>query len=93
MSVIAFLRRDAPAAVALVACNFTPVPRENYRVGVPRGGRWRERLNSDAGDYGGSGLGNSRRARCRAGSPAHGHGLSLHLKFPPLAMVVLTPGS
>jgi len=41
-----------------VACNFTPVPRPAYRIGVPRGGRWRERLNSDAADYGGSGQGN-----------------------------------
>ena len=42
----------------LVVCNFTPVPRPNYRVGVPRGGYWREMLNSDAAVYGGSGMGN-----------------------------------
>ena len=42
----------------LVACNFTPVPRHNYRVGVPTGGFWQEVLNSDALDYGGSGHGN-----------------------------------
>ena len=42
----------------LVACNFTPVPRYNYRVGVPAGGFWQEVLNSDAVDYGGSGHGN-----------------------------------
>ena len=58
MSVISFLRRSAAGELALVACNFTPVPRETYRIGVPRGGRWRERLNSDAADYGGSGQGN-----------------------------------
>jgi 1,4-alpha-glucan branching enzyme len=89
-SVIAFLRRDRSGGVAVVACNFTPVPRERYRVGVPHGGRWRERLNSDAVDYGGSGLGNLG-ALDAAQIPSHGHGFSLHLKLPPLAVVVLTP--
>ncbi len=90
-SVISFLRRDRSGGVAVVACNFTPVPRERYRVGVPHGGRWRERLNSDAVDYGGSGLGNLG-ALDAAQIPSHGHGFSLHLKLPPLAVVVLTPG-
>ncbi len=59
MSVLVFLRKGRhPDDCTLVACNFTPVPRENYQIGVPRGGRWRERLNSDARDYWGSGLGN-----------------------------------
>src|SRR2546429_2879792 len=58
VSVISFLRRGVAGELALVACNFTPVPREAYRIGVPRGGRWRERLNSDAADYGGRGPGN-----------------------------------
>jgi len=89
-SVIAFLRRDRSGGVAVIACNFTPVPRERYRVGVPHGGRWRERLNSDAVDYGGSGLGNLG-ALDAAQIPSHGHGFSLHLKLPPLAVVVLTP--
>jgi 1,4-alpha-glucan branching enzyme len=58
-SVLSFLRKG-PASndVVLVVCNFTPVARQNYRVGVPRGGMWRECLNSDAGFYGGSGQGN-----------------------------------
>jgi 1,4-alpha-glucan branching enzyme len=77
--------------VAVVACNFTPVPRERYVVGVPRAGRWRERLNSDASDYGGSGQGNLGALEA-AQLPAHGHGYSLHLRLPPLAVVVLTPG-
>ncbi len=47
--------------MVLVICNFTPVVRSHYRVGVPRGGAWRECLNSDAADYGGSGQGNRRR--------------------------------
>jgi 1,4-alpha-glucan branching enzyme len=89
-SVISFLRRDRSGGVAVIACNFTPVPRERYRVGVPHGGRWRERLNSDAVDYGGSGLGNLG-ALDAAQIPSHGHGFSLHLKLPPLAVVVLTP--
>ena len=44
--------------VVLAVCNFTPVPRRDYRIGVPHGGVWREALNSDAADYGGSGIGN-----------------------------------
>src|SRR4029079_1882364 len=58
-SVLAFLRTARnPAEMMLIICNFTPGPRENYRIGVPRGGRWRECLNSDAPLYGGSGIGN-----------------------------------
>src|SRR6201997_355796 len=51
VSVISFLRRGAAGELALVACNFTPVPREAYRIGVPRGGRWHERLNRAHADY------------------------------------------
>ncbi|HLJ36955.1 MAG TPA: 1,4-alpha-glucan branching protein GlgB [Steroidobacteraceae bacterium] len=91
ISVIAFLRRDRSGGVALVVCNFTPVPRERYRLGVPRGGRWRERLNSDATDYGGSGQGNLG-ALETSQTPYHGQAFSLHLRLPPLAVVVLTPG-
>jgi 1,4-alpha-glucan branching enzyme len=90
VSVISFLRRGAQDELALVACNFTPVPREGYRMGVPRGGRWRERLNSDAVDYGGSGQGNLGSLTATA-SPAHGHAHSLAVRLPPLAVVVLTP--
>ena len=57
-SVITFLRKGREGELVLVACNFTPVPRYNYRVGVPRGGFWQEILNSDAVEYGGSGHGN-----------------------------------
>ena len=90
VSVISFLRQGTGGELALVACNFTPVPRPTYRIGVPRGGRWRERLNSDAADYGGSGQGNlgALEAALRA---AHGHDHSLDLRLPPLAVVVLTP--
>ncbi|HEY2809713.1 MAG TPA: 1,4-alpha-glucan branching protein GlgB [Steroidobacteraceae bacterium] len=91
LSVVAFLRRDASGAVALIACNFTPVPRESYRLGVPLPGRWLERLNSDATDYGGSGLGNEGALEAQP-QPAHGHVQSLQLRLPPLALVILTPG-
>jgi 1,4-alpha-glucan branching enzyme len=92
VSVIAFLRRGARGSVALIACNFTPVPRENYRIGVPRGGRWHERLNSDAADYGGSGQGNLGALDSEAVA-AHGQSQSLQLRLPPLAIVILTPAS
>src|SRR5438874_1963177 len=54
-SVLTFLRRSKAGELVLVACNFTPVPRNNYRIGVPRPGRWPELANSDAEAYGGSG--------------------------------------
>jgi len=70
----------------LVACNFTPVPRHNYRVGVPWGGSWRERLNSDAAIYGGSGVGNQGEAEAVPMS-YHGQPFSLSLTLPPLSVV------
>ncbi|GIW53728.1 MAG: hypothetical protein KatS3mg082_0132 [Nitrospiraceae bacterium] len=58
-SVISLLRRGTSGdELILVVCNFTPVPRVNYRIGAPRGGFWKELLNSDAREYGGSGMGN-----------------------------------
>jgi 1,4-alpha-glucan branching enzyme len=91
-SVIAFLRKDRTrGTVVLVICNFTPVVRENYRVGVPFGGIWRERLNSDAQHYGGSGQGNLGAVES-APLPAHGRFHSLNLRLPPLATLFLQPG-
>jgi 1,4-alpha-glucan branching enzyme len=90
-SVIAFLRRTRSAdGVVLVVCNFTPVPRPNYRLGVPRGGRWRECLNSDAHIYGGSGQGNMGGVDA-APLPAHGRFHSLTLTLPPLGALFLRP--
>ena len=89
-SVISFLRMDTSGAAVLVVCNFTPVLRADYRVGVPRGGRWRERLNSDASDYGGSGQGNLGAVQA-SGVGAHGRAHSLSVRLPPLAVVVLMP--
>lgn len=85
-SVVAYLRTHDDAVV-LVVCNMTPVPREQYRVGVPHAGRWVERLNTDASVYGGSGLGNAGERHTDA-VESHGHGQSLALTLPPLATVI-----
>jgi 1,4-alpha-glucan branching enzyme len=74
----------------LVVCNFTPVARAHYQLGVPQGGRWRECLNSDASDYGGSGQGNLGGVDADD-IAAHGHPHSLRVRLPPLAVVVLMP--
>ena len=88
-SIVSFLRRGAaPGEAVLVACNFTPVPRHGYRIGVPWGGDWTELLNSDARDYGGSGQGNFGAVAADA-RPAHGRPFSLVLTLPPLGMVML----
>jgi 1,4-alpha-glucan branching enzyme len=91
-SVISFLRKGRqPEDLVLVVCNFTPVLRDNYRVGVPRGGFWRECLNSDASHYGGSGQGNLGGTEA-APLPAHGRYHSLNLRLPPLSTLMLKPG-
>jgi 1,4-alpha-glucan branching enzyme len=86
-SVISFLRNaSSPAARVLVVCNFTPVPRHGYRVGVPTAGRWREALNGDAAEYGGSGQGNVGGVQTEPVA-WHGRPHSLVLTLPPLAAV------
>ena len=87
-SVLAFLRRSASGASVLVALNFTPIPRESYRLGVPFGGTWREIANSDAGDYGGSGVGNLGAVE-GAEVESHGRPWSVSLTLPPLGVVML----
>jgi 1,4-alpha-glucan branching enzyme len=88
-SVIAFLRRPRGGGPAiLVACNFTPVPRTDYVLGVPRTGRWKELLNSDAGLYGGGGWGNFGGVEAIAHA-AHGQPCSLALTLPALSAVIL----
>jgi 1,4-alpha-glucan branching enzyme len=90
-STLAFLRKgESPDDLVLVVCNFTPVPRDNFRVGVPRGGAWRECLNSDANWYGGSGIGNLGTVEA-VPLPSHGRSHSLTLRLPPLACLVLAP--
>ncbi|MCZ6514449.1 MAG: 1,4-alpha-glucan branching protein GlgB [Acidobacteria bacterium] len=86
-SAVSFLRKSTQETI-LVACNFTPVPRSGYRVGVPALGRWREILNSDARDYEGSGWGNLGGTDA-AKTPSHGRPYSLTLTLPPLAAVFL----
>lgn len=89
-SVISFERKGRSGEVVLVVCNFTPVPRENYRVGVGRPGRWRELLNSDAVPYGGSGWGNFGGVEAEE-AEAHGRRYSLRLTLPPLGVLYLKP--
>ena len=90
--VIAFVRQgDGHAAPVLVVCNLTPIPREQYRLGVPQVGFWSELLNSDARVYGGSGMGNLGGARAEPFA-AHGHAQSLLLTLPPLSILYLQPG-
>jgi 1,4-alpha-glucan branching enzyme len=84
-STISLLRKsETPQDTVLVTCNFTPVPRTGYRVGVPHGGYWRELLNSDAREYAGSGMGNLGGVSAEE-IPAHGRPFSLKLTLPPLA--------
>ncbi len=88
-SVLSFLRWDAAhCRPVLVVCNFTPVPRHNYRCGVPLPGRWQELLNSDSRHYGGSGQGNLGGIEA-APVTAHGQFHSLDLTLPPLSCVLL----
>jgi 1,4-alpha-glucan branching enzyme len=88
-SVTAWLRlgQDGAPAVAVI-CNFTPVPRHGYRVGLPAAGTWREILNSDAADYGGSGVGNMGGVTATA-QPAHGFDASAALSLPPFGALYL----
>jgi len=88
MSVIAFLRKASDGAPLLVICNFTPIPRSNFLVGVPNRGLWREILNTDAREYGGSGWGNFGGVESAPVS-AHGRLESVNLSLPPLATLVL----
>jgi 1,4-alpha-glucan branching enzyme len=88
-SVFAWLRfgEDGDAPI-LVVLNMTPVPRQGYRIGVPRAGSWAEALNSDAAPYGGSGMGNMGGA-ATAPQPMHGMADSLSLTLPPLSALFL----
>ena len=88
-SVFAFLRMGAPADKPIaIVCNFTPEIRREYRVGLPTPGRWRERLNTDAGVYGGSNVGNFGAINAER-RPMHGFSSSAALTLPPLATLFL----
>jgi 1,4-alpha-glucan branching enzyme len=87
-SVIVFLRKGIdPQDLVLVACNFTPVPRLKYGMGVPLSGFWKEVFNSDAALYGGGNIGNSGGLQTRP-LPSHGKKQSLELTIPPLGAVL-----
>jgi 1,4-alpha-glucan branching enzyme len=89
-SILSFLRFAHDGSPVLVVCNFTPVPRNNCLAGVPVGGYWRELLNSDAVDYGGSGVGNLGGAEAHP-VPTHGMPRTLTLTVPPLGCLFLAP--
>ncbi len=93
-SIVSLMRKakSVPRTV-VIACNFTPVPREDYRIGVPFPGKWEEAMNSDAALYGGSGMGNLGGVTA-TDVEAHGHGQSIQVVLPPLAMVAFVhPGA
>lgn len=91
-SIISLIRKGKNAEeTVLIACNFTPVPRYNYRLGVPTAGFWKEVLNSDAGEYGGSNLGNFGGVNADE-IPCHGHDFSVSLTLPPLGVVFFKLG-
>jgi 1,4-alpha-glucan branching enzyme len=90
-SVYAYYRiAKDPNQIVVVVENFTPVPRQKYRVGVPRAGCYREIINSDAAIYGGGNIGNAGAVYTEP-IPAHGHAQSLSLTLPPLGMLMLKP--
>jgi 1,4-alpha-glucan branching enzyme len=92
-SVFAFLRHALdPNDMLAVVCNFTPVPRYDYRVGVPTGGPWREVLNTDSSVYAGGNIGNGG-VVWALDEPWAGQPHSLRLTLPPLAAVYLKPGT
>lgn len=86
-STLSFIRRnDNNGEEIIIVCNFTPVPRHNYRVGVSTDGFWQECLNSDSKNYGGSNQGNLGYVEASP-VPAHGRSFSLTLTLPPLGIV------
>lgn len=90
-SIISFVRwSKAPGDHIVIACNFTPVPRTAYRIGVPESCYYREILNSDSEDYGGSNVGNQGGARADAVA-WHGQPCSMEITLPPLAVVYFKP--
>ncbi len=88
-SVLAYVRRDGEDFLVVVL-NFTPVPREDYRIGVPEPGRYVRRLSSDEGRYGGSGFETLGVVDTEAVA-FHGYPQSLRLRLPPLGALVLAP--
>jgi 1,4-alpha-glucan branching enzyme len=91
-SVFAMLRISADGrSIILAVSNMTPVPRTNYRIGVPEAGEWREILNTDAAIYGGGNIGNGG-ILASEDVPSHGRPVSLPLVLPPLSTIMLRWG-
>src|SRR5882724_697813 len=91
-SMLSFMRKSKNAGeIVVVVFNFTPVPRHNYRVGVPYGGYWREILNSDSKEYGGADFGNAGGAEAQE-IEAHRRPYSLNLIVPPLGALFFKSG-
>lgn len=87
-SVLTYIRKGHDAKNDLiVACNFTPVPRENYRIGIPKSGKLKEIFNTDNTQYGGSGMINS--AIKTTDTPWHGYKKSVEITIPPLGVVIM----
>ena len=85
-SVLSLVRKGkSTSTLLLIVCNFTPVPRQGYRIGAPRRGFWREALNSDAAKYGGSGMGNGGGIAAEP-TPLHGRPCSVLVTLPPLSV-------
>jgi len=90
-STLSFTRRARdPDDLLVVACNFTPLARHRYSIGVPSAGFWTELVNSDAGDYGGSGVGNLGGVQSDPRA-WHGQPQSITVTLPPLGIVVFKP--
>lgn len=89
-SVVSFLRRSKDGRELIFIGNFTPVPREGYRIGVPKNTVWREVLNSDSSIYGGSNMGNLGKITTKE-HEFHGRPYSVLAMLPPLACIVLEP--
>jgi 1,4-alpha-glucan branching enzyme len=88
-SVVSWARRDDAGNEVIAVSNFTPVPREGYRLGVASASVWREALNTDAVGYGGSGVGNGDRAIAAEKTASHGKSFSIAVTVPPLATIYL----
>jgi 1,4-alpha-glucan branching enzyme len=90
-SILCYIRKAKdPKDFVVVCCNYTPVPRQNYRLGMPRAGWYREIFNSDSGYYGGSNVGNFP-GIASENMPSHGRPCSISITIPPLGCVVLKP--
>ena len=89
-SILVFLRKgDGAEDQMVIVLNFTPAPRFDYEIGVPEAGHWKEVLNSDAKEYGGSGIGNLGGVEAIS-QPLHGKPFSIKISLPPLAAIFLS---